>query len=485
VDAVARPSYDELAVLVRAQQRLIAVQAAQVEAQAAQIEALRAQVAELRRRLGLNSSNSSKPPSSDGLAKPPPRSLRRASGRKPGKQPGAPGASLSLVDDPQETVTHRPETCRGCRRPLRDAPVIDVQRRQVVGLPEIHRRVSEHRIVSCRCGCGAVTTATAPAGVNAPAQYGPDVAAVVVYLAVAQHIPVARVVRILTDLLGCPVSTGWVAAALARTAAALTGFQARLRDALGRATVIHFDETGARVAGQLRWIHVACTPRLTSYHLDDKRGQSAIDRHGVLPAMTAGRTAVHDGWMPYLKTCYEGVEHALCNAHHLRELTGWAEGSPDRDAWAGPLMALLREGHTRVQEAIAAGRDRLPAEVLTDLHHRWEQAIDTAYAANPPPTGKGRGKILALIDRLRGHDAQIWRFAHDFTVPFDNNQAERDIRMIKLQPKISGGWRTEHGAHTWLRIREYISTCRKNGIHTLTALHDAITGNAWLPPLPE
>jgi transposase len=469
--AGARPSYDELVALVAAQSR--------------QIELLRAEVAELRRRLGLNSSNSSKPPASDGLAKPAPRSLRQASGRRPGKQPGAAGARLSQVDDPDRVWTHYPHTCGGCGGRLRDALVAGVARRQVFGLPEVRRRVSEHRIVSCRCACGAVTAAAAPPGVNAPVQYGPDVAAVVVYLAVAQHIPVGRVVQILSDLLACPVSTGWVATALARTATALTGFRARLRDALGRATVVHFDETGARVAGRLRWIHVACTPLLTSYHLDDKRGQSAIDQHGVLPAMTAGCTAVHDGWMPYLKTCYDTVEHALCNAHHLRELTGWAESRPDRDAWAAPLMALLREGHTRVREAIAAGRDRLPAQVLTDLHHRWEQAIDVAYAANPPPAGKGRGKILALIDRLRGYNAQIWRFAHDFTVAFDNNQAERDIRMIKLQPKISGCWRTEHGARTWLHIREYISTCRKNGLHVLTALRDALTGNAWLPPLPE
>jgi transposase len=300
--AGARPSYDELAVLARVQAR--------------RIEQLEAQVAELRRRLGLNSSNSSKPPSSDGLAKPAPRSLRRASGRRPGKQPGAAGAELSQVDDPDQVWTHHPDTCGGCRGSLRDALVTGVQRRQVFGLPEVNRRVSEHRIVSCRCACGTVTTATAPAGVNAPVQYGPDVAAVVVYLAVAQHIPVARVVQILTDLLGCPVSTGWVGTALERTATALTGFRARLRDALGRATVIHFDETGARVAGRLRWIHVACTPLLTSYHLDDKRGQSAIDQHGVLPAMTNGRTAVHDGWMPYLKTCYDTVDHALCNAHY-------------------------------------------------------------------------------------------------------------------------------------------------------------------------
>lgn len=478
----AQPSYDELVGLVRVQQE-------QLQAQAKLIEALQAEVAELRRRLGLNSSNSSKPPSSDGLAKPPPRSLRRASGRKSGKQPGAPGTALFQVDDPDETWTHRPDTCGGCHGSLADALVTGVVRRQVFGLPEVRRRVTEHRLVSCRCVCGAVTTAAGPPGIDAPVQYGPDVAAVVVYLAVAQHLPVARVVRILADLLGCPVSAGWVTGALRRTGTALTGFAARLRDALGRATLVHFDETGVRVAGRLRWVHVACTPLLTSYHMDDKRGQTAIDTHGVLPAMTGatdrGRTAVHDGWMPYLKTCYDTVEHALCNVHHLRELTGWAEDGPEREAWAGPLMALLREGHARVEQARAAGHRQLPGEVLTDLHRRWEQAIDIAYAANPPPAGKGRGKILALIDRLRGYHAEIWRFAHDFSVPFDNNQAERDIRMVKLQPKISGGWRTEHGARTWLRIREYISTCRKNGIHILTALQDAVTGNAWLPPLPE
>jgi transposase len=482
VTAAARPSYDELAALVVAQQQ-------QIAAQAALIERLQARVAELERRLGLNSSNSSKPPSSDGLAKPPPRSLRRVSGRKPGKQPGTPGAALSQVDDPEETFTHYPDACGGCRGSLAGALVAGVARRQVFGLPQVRRRVTEHRIVSCRCDCGTVTTATAPAGLDAPVQYGPDVAAVVVYLAVAQHIPVARVVQILTDLMGCPVSAGWVGTALSRTGAALSGFRARLRDALGRTTVVHFDETGARVADRLRWIHVACTPLLTSYHLDDKRGQTAIDTHGVLPTMTGatdqGRTAVHDGWMPYLKTCYDDVAHALCNAHHLRELTGWAESSPERDAWATPLMALLTEGNTRVREAVTAGHHELPVQVLADLHRRWEQAIEVAYAANPPPAGKGRGKILALIDRLRGYDAEIWRFAHDFNVPFDNNQAERDIRMVKLQPKITGGWRTEHGARTWLHIREYISTCRKNSIHILTALHDATTGNAWLPPLPE
>jgi transposase len=484
--------------LVEAQQRLIAVQAAQietqaaqvetlaaqVETQAAQVEALRAQVAELRRRLGLNSTNSSRPPASDGLAKPPPRSLRQASGRRPGKQPGAPGAALSQVDRPDEVVWHRPVRCAGCRAGLADARVVDVVRRQVFELPPVRMAVTEHRRAACRCGCGTVTTAAAPAGVNAAAQYGPGVAAVAAYLVVAHHIPVKRAARILADLCGAGVSVGWVAAQIARTAAGLTGFAERARQAVAAAAVVHFDESGARVCGRNRWVHVACTPWLTVYHLDDKRGQSAIDAMGVLPAMSAPQVAVHDGWMPYLKACYTDMTHALCNAHHLRELTGWAAHDPDRHGWANTLADLLREGKTRVDAAQAAGHDRLDQQLLAQLHTRWSQAIEVAYAANPPPTGKGRGPILALVDRMRGFTTEIWRFAHDFTVPFDNNQAERDIRMVKLQPKISGGWRTTHGARDWLRIRSYISTTAKHGLHILTALRDAVTGNPWLPALP-
>lgn len=462
---------------MEAQQRVIV-------AQAAQIEALQAQVAELRRRLGLDSSNSSRPPSSDGLAKPPPRSLRGRSGRKPGKQPGAPGAALAQVDRPDEVVEHRPSRCAGCRAGLADAQVVDVVRRQVFDLPPVKMTVTEHRLASCRCGCGTVTGATGPAGINAPTQYGPAVAALAAYLVVGHHVPVKRTAQILADLCGASVSVGWVNAQTARTAVGLTGFAERVRQVLAAAAVVHFDETGARVCGRLRWVHVACTPWLTAYHLDDKRGQSAIDAMGILPAMSTSQTAVHDGWMPYLKDCYTSMAHALCNAHHLRELTGWAEHGPARHSWAQTLADLLREGKAAVDAAAAAGHDHLDQHVLADLDTRWIQAIDAAYAANPPPTGKGRGPILSLIDRMHGFTTEIWRFTRDFTVPFDNNQAERDIRMVKLQPKISGGWRTIHGARHWLRVRSYISTAAKHGIHILTAIRDALTGNAWMPTLP-
>ena len=463
---------------------MVEVQQRQIAVQAAQIEVLQGQVAELRRRLGFNSTNSSKPPASDGLAKPPPRSLRRGSGRRPGKQPGAPGAALSQVGSPDEVVEHRPGRCAGCRADLGGAPVVRVTRRQVFDLPAVRLRVVEHRLAACGCLCGQVTAADAPAGVHAPAQYGTQVAAVAAYLVVGHHIPVKRAAQILADLCGADVSVGWVAGQIRRAALGLTGFAARVGAAITAAPVVHFDESGARVCGRNRWVHVACTPWLTAYHLDDKRGQPAIDAMGVLPALGQRQVAVHDGWMPYLKDCYTTVTHALCNAHHLRELTGWAETDPDRHRWAQTMADLLREGKNHVDTAATAGHAALDEPVSADLLHRWAQAIDVAYAANPPPAGKGRGPVLALVDRMRGFTAEIWRFAHDFTVPFDNNQAERDIRMVKLQPKISGGWRTEHSARHWLRVRSYISTLRKNGIHILTALRDALTGNAWMPALP-
>ncbi len=338
-------------------------------------------------------------------------------------------------------------------------------------------------MASCQCACGIVTTAAAPTGVGAPVQYGPGAVAVAVYLLVGQHIPFARVVRIMTDLLGCVVSPGWVNNCLARTAAALSGFRDRLRTLLAAAGVVHFDETGVRVDSTLCWAHVACTPLWTHYHLDERRGQDGMDRHGILPQLRSPQVAVHDGWMSYFKAPYDTIEHALCNAHHLRELAGWAETSPADRAWAQPFLDLLRHGNRLVKTAKALGKPHLPDKIIDGLLRRWQHAIDHAENAIPPPS-RGRGPRLSLIDRLRC-TTEVWRFARDFTVPFDNNQAERDIRMLKLQNKISGAWRKTANATRWLQVREYISTTAKNGIATITALKDAVTGNAWLPPLPE
>jgi transposase len=352
-------------------------------------------------------------------------------------------------------------------------------RRQVFDLPEVRVRVVEHRLVSCRCpGCATVSTPTGPVGVGAPVQYGPGVAAVVVYLLVRQHLPVARVAELCADLLGVAVSTGWIAGQLGRAATGLSGFDERAREVLRRSPVGHFDESGGRAAGRTRWVHSASTAAVTVYDLHDKRGRTAMDAAGILPGFTG--IAVHDCWQPYFT--YTDLDHAVCNAHILRELIGWYDTDPDRHRWARQAIDLLRDAHTAVVAARAAGRSSLPTDVLAGYRRRWK-AIITAGQATNPRTG-GRDPVGALLNRLRGTATEIWRFAHDFRVPFDNNQAERDIRMVKLQIKISGCWRTTTGARHWLRVRSYISTLTKNGLGILQGIRDALTGNPWLPPLP-
>jgi transposase len=464
---------------------LVARQASTIAEQAALIEVLQAQVAELARRLGLNSRNSSKPPSSDGLGKPPPRSQRKALGRRQGKQPGAAGAALCQVGQPDVVVAHRPRACAGCGSDLSGAETVAVVRRQVFDLPQSCLQVTEHQLLSCACACGTVTAACTPAGVHAAVQYGPQVAAVAVYLLVGHHLPVARTAQILADLLGAPVSTGWLASLTGRAAVGLTGFTDRLRQVIRAAVVVHFDETGIRVGGRLRWLHVACTPLGTLYHLDDKRGTDGTDGLDVLAYLASPQVAVHDGWKPYFQPRYAAVDHALCNAHHLRELIGWAEHDPDRNGWAQTMIDILVDGLHAVQQATTQGRDHLDEPVLSGLLQRWHEAIAAGHAAHPrAPTGP-RGPVLALIDRLRDYTTEVWRFARQFEVPFDNNQAERDIRMTKVQQKVSGGWRTTHGARDWLTVRGYLSTAAKHGHNTLTALHDLFTGNPWIPALPE
>lgn len=449
--------------------------------QAAVIEVLTARVAELERRLGLNSRNSSKPPSSDGLAKAPPRSLRKESGRRPGKQPGSQGQTLRQVDDPDEVVEHRPVRCGGCGAGLAGAVLGSVVRRQEFDLPPVRARVVEHRLVCCLCaGCGVVTAAADPPGIGAPVQYGPGIAAAVVYLLVRQHLPVVRVAELCAELLGVAPSTGWIAGQLSRAAAALTGFDQRVRAGVRASAVAHFDESGARVAGRTRWVHSASTATLSVYDLHDKRGRTAMDAAAILPGYAG--IAVHDCWQPYFS--YVEVDHAVCNAHILRELIGWHETDPQRHRWAQHGIDTLTAANTAVVAAKAAGASGLPGALLADFDQRWQAVIAAGYATNPRPEA-GRGdRAVALLDRLRTATTEIWRFAHDFRVPFDNNQAERDIRMVKLQIKISGCWRSTTGAQQWLRIRSYISTVIKNRLGVVQAIRDALTGNPWLPHLP-
>ncbi len=461
------PSVEQLLVLLAERDALIAQ--------------LAGRVAELEARLGKSSRNSSKPPSSDGLAKPPPRSLRRASGRKPGKQQGGQGFRLEPRPDPDEIRTHVPTDCRGCGADLSDAAVVGIEQRQVFDLPAIELLAIEHRAERRVCACGAATTTAFPVEATAPTCYGPGVAALGTYLLGRQHLPVERAAECLQEAFGAPVSTGWLASLLPNAAARLDGFLTVAREQLSAAEVAHFDETGGRVAGRLHWIHVACSDTWTLFHLSTKRGRTAMDSAGVLPTFTG--VAVHDGLGVYRQ--YDKATHGLCNAHHLRELAGIAELTGQY--WPVQLAELLVELHVTVETAKAAGATALSADRLAAFGRRYDALIAEGQQLNPPPprTGKrGRpalGPAGSLLARLATHRQDVLRFAPDFQVPFDNNQAERDVRMVKLQQKISGGWRSTEGAHSFLDVRSYLSTARKHGQSAMVVLRDLFTDQPWIP----
>ena len=440
------------------------------------IAVLLARVAELERRLGLNSSNSGKPPSSDGLHKPRreprTRSLRERSGKPSGGQKGHKGETLRQVADPNVTIDHYPETCRTCGLALTAAIATRCSARQVFDLPEPQPLiVTEHRAYRCRCGrCGGETRAPFPEEVTAPVQYGPRLLAVVVYLLHYQLLPEDRLAEAMADLFGVRL----VAATLARMsrswAERFSGFAAAVGERVKAAPVKHLDETGFRTGGRTQWLHIACTVWLTFYRISPRRGSLLSDVMGIV---------VHDHWKPYYTM--EGVLHALCNAHHLRELQALVD--IEKEEWARKMQRLLR----RACHATHLARG-VPLEPrLVDLFRRRYDIIvteglafhqDQPPLATPPTNGgrKRRGRPPRrtghnLLLRLSTRKDDVLRFLDDPTVPFTNNQAERDGRMMKVRQKISGGFRAQEGARDFAVIRSLISTARKQGwnvIHALT-----------------
>jgi transposase len=445
-----------------------------------QLATAQEQIAELKRRLGQNSSNSSMPPSSDGLAKPAPKSLRGRSGRRPGGQPGHEGRTLSLVDDPDETVRHEPAVCASCGDGLADAPQVGVTRRQVVDIPPVKARVVEHRLVARRCGCGTVTCGAAPAGVDAPVSYGPRVTAVVVYLMVVAFGAQARTAQAMGDLFGVGMSEGTVAAMTSRAGAGLADFLALVRGEIADAQVAHFDETGFRVAGRLHWVHSASTGRYSLIYVHPKRGRAAMDAGGVLPTFTG--IAVHDAWAPY--DCYAGASHSLCCAHLLRELIAATETDPAAELWAQQGIDALLALKAAAEQAVAAGRTGIDPAVLAEHVERFRHAALIGIKDHSRTRTKTGAELHALARRMRERIDDYLRFAYQpGRTPFDNNAAEREIRMIKLRQKVSGSMRTLVGAQQFCTIRSYLATAAKHQINLFDALTRLAAGHPWLPEI--
>lgn len=450
---------------------------------------LEAEVKELKGRLSKNSRNSSKPPSGDGFGKHT-RSLRRKSDQPSGGQVGHPGQTLEWRSEADEVERHPVETCSGCGASLATVAVEDVFARQVFDLPPIALRVTEHQVEVKGCPhCGQLNQGTFPAEAKTLVQYGPRLKGMMVYLMESQLLPSHRVCEVLADLVGVRVSEGTLYTTREQCFEGLEPIEQGIYQSIQASEVVHFDETGLRVNQRLWWLHVASTDGLTYYFAHPKRGQGAMNEMGILPEF-AGK-AIHDGWKSYQSYA---CAHFLCNAHHLRELQYiWEQYG---QGWAFQMSLLLVSIHQAVEAAKAQGEDALSLLDLAALEARYVAILDQGWAENPTPPlsavrSKSRGRPKGsparnLLKRLLKHQASVLGFMHDFTIPFDNNQAERDLRMMKLKQKISGCFRSEDGVRQFCRIRGYLATLRKQGLNILDALVDLFVGNSQaLFPQPE
>ena len=461
-----------LQALIDGFERRLSVSEAENSALRLENAALKQEVADLRRQMGKNSSNSSKQPSSDGFRKPPriAGSLRGASGKKSGGQVGHKGDTLRPVDKPDKIERHDAACCAHCAAALTAAMATGVEKRQVFDMPEPRLEVTEHQANIYTCtSCQGVTKAPFPEEVNAHVQYGPRIKAAAVYLNTQQLIPEDRVGEVMKDILGagslCPAS---VAAWCAAKAEAFAPVTARIADLLARAPVRNLDETGFRISQKLQWLHTVSSDVLTHYRVTSRRGE--------IPKFLEGGVIVHDHFRPYYRL--NGLAHALCNAHHLRELKALIE--IEKEAWAKKMSRLLVKMSRAVAKAVEKGQ-----LVLAERQRRRFEALYDAiiaqgiafHEAQPPldrkPGARGRKPQRPghnLLERLRAYRSDVLRFLFDFAVPFTNNRAEQDIRMMKVRMKISGCFRTNAGAETFATLRSVISTARKRGWNILETL---------------
>ena len=446
------------------------------------IDELNQTIKGLTERLGLNSRNSSKPPSSDGLNKPNPKSLRGLSGKKAGGQPGHTGSHFNITAEPDEIVLHVPNVCRSC--PNHDDCVsracVGETRKVVEAVVTVNITAHQSLVLECPLH-GGTQKGEFPENIKAPVQYGVNLQALAVAMNTVGAVSVNRTHEILSGVFGIPLATGTISNMVGRCAESLTGIVELIRQKLASSLVAHFDETGTRVDGKTHWVHSASNPEYTHLTINAKRGQEGMDAGGVLPGFVG--TAVHDCWAPYWK--YLLIIHALCCAHLLRELIAADARHPDRK-WAADFIKLLLEMKKAKEQAIEAGESKLSEEEVQAFERRYDEIINRGYSENPPPPEdensekhrgrKKKGKTLALIERLDVHKASVCLFIRNFAVPFDNNLSERDIRMIKTKTKVSGCFRSMEGANDYLKIMSYVGTVKKRGISAYEAIRKAILG---------
>jgi transposase len=469
--------------LVLTMQQQLAEQGDLIQTLSDQMTEQQALIQTLRDQLAKDSHNSSKPPSSDGLKKPRTRSLRQKGQRPKGGQPGHEGNTLKMVAEPDHMEPHLVISCPHCQTDLSDIEPMGHEKRQVFDVPPVRIEVTEHQAEIKQCpDCGQQVKGEFPTHVTQPTQYGPSLKAQASYLNNYHFIPLARTEELLTDFYGQSPSEPVIIEANKQLVQQTEPSRASIKQQLVAASVANFDESGLRVESKLHWLHVVSTPELTLYHVHPKRGQEGMEAGGVLPQFQGG--AVHDHWSSYLK--FDNCRHYFCNAHHLRELQFILEQY--QQAWAAEMAQLLLDIKADVEDTPAPAMS-LPPKRLAHYAAEYDQLIAKGLTANPPPDDpppkkRGRPKQSPpknLLDRLQAHKSGVLAFMYDFRVPFDNNLAERDVRMVKVKQKVSGTFRTQSGADNFCAIRSYISTVRKQGHNVIDAIYDAFVGQPFIP----
>lgn len=448
-----------------------------IASQTKTIEQLNATIAVLLENKNKNSNNSSKPPSSDGLNKKN-RSLKQSSGKKAGGQEGHKGFSFKVTDHPDVIKKHLPERCSCCpNREMCLANAVVVETRYVVDC-SVQTVTTAHECCEVVCPLSQETEiGSFPENIRAHMQYGNHLQALAAAFNTIGSVSVNRVHQILGSVFGIPLATGTVSNIVARLASVCNPVVERIKKAVIAAKVAHFDETGTRVDGKTKWVHTASTKDATYLYLGSKRGMEGMDAGGVLPAFRG--TAVHDCWAPYWK--YD-CTHAVCCAHLLRELNGVMENHPNQTwtkAFKELLLDMKKTKEDRQREGYAAMSDCVLQKFDTAYDAALEVGVSENPVENPAPGKRGRtkkGKVRALIERLKKYKGEVCLFIRNFAVPFDNNQAERDIRNVKVKTKVSGCFRTDEGVSAYLRIMSYVGTAVKQGLNPYSVVLQALDG---------
>ena len=472
---------DILTSLVMEQMLTINNQTATINKLTETISKQQEEITSLREQLNKNSKNSSKPPSSDGFNKPEPKSLRKPSGKNQGAQKGHKGSGFSITQVPDETIDYIPSRCNGCSL-LGTCTSCGIKGTRYEVDIVIETKVMKHQTLAYECPQlnNAVIAGTFPENLKSTMQYGVNLKSLVVALNTLGMVSINRTHEILSDLFCIPISTGTIHKMVTECAGKLTSVVEVIKSHVINSPIVHFDETGTRVGGKTLWVHNASNHKYTYLTVEDKRGHAGMSSSDILPHFTG--IAVHDCWASYWK--YDAVTHSVCCAHLLRELTGVVENHPEQ-TWATDMLNLLLKMKETRDKAVFMSKTNLSYYYTNGFKKSYRSIIEKARELNPLPEktpGKrgriGKGKIRSLIERLFDYEGEVCLFTKNFNVPFDNNQAERDVRMVKVKTKVSGCFRTKDGAQDFLTIMSYIGTAKKQCKSPLLAIKNALLGNS-------